>query len=120
MHLEEVKVAIDVLDQARVLRHQMNGSYPTTVHRWRLLPRLVVDVIGFEHRLGLVLPVLGFETTLDSLLAVAQYLGIGSIHSKCLVTGCWRLLNTCVSSNTDGHFELLVQTSPNKSRFFKD
>src|ERR1019366_3623157 len=89
----------------------MNGSYPTTVHRWRLLPHLVVDVAGFEHRPRLVLPVLGFETTLDSLLAVAQYLGIGSIHSKCLFVGCRRLLNTYVPSNIDGHFELLVQTS---------
>jgi hypothetical protein len=46
-----------------------------------------VDVAGLEHRPGLILPVLGSEPTLDSLLAVPQDLRICSIHLKCLFFG---------------------------------
>jgi hypothetical protein len=111
MHLQQVKVAIDVLHQTQPLHHQMHGSYPAAVHRRRPLRHLVVDVTGLEHRAGLVFPVLGFETTFDSLLAVAQDFGIPSIHSKWPFVGCCGLDNTCISTCIDGHFELSVQTS---------
>ena len=104
-------MAIDVLHQAQSLYHQVHGSYSATVHRRGPLRHLIVDVTGIEHRARLVFPVLGFETTFDSLLAVAQDFGIFSIHSKWPFVGCCGLDNTCISTPIDGHFELFVQTA---------
>ena len=111
MHLQQVQAAIDVVHQAQPLHHQVHGSYPAAAHRGSTLGHLEVDVTGFEHRAGLVFPVLDFETTFDSLLAVAQDFGIGSIHSKWPFVGCCSLDNTCISPPIDGHFELVVQTA---------
>jgi len=60
----------------------------------------------------LVLPVLGLESTLDSLLAITQDFTIGSIHSKWPFVGCFVCCSKHISTNIYGHFELFV--SPGK------
>jgi hypothetical protein len=111
MHFEQVKVAINVLYQAQPLHHQVHSSYPAEVRGGGSLRHFVVDVTGFEHRAGLVFPVLGFKTTFDSLLAVAQNFRISSIHLKWPFVGCYSLGRTYASPHTDSHLQLLVQTS---------
>ena len=98
LHLQQVKMAVDVLHQAQSLHHQVHGSHPAAVHRRRPLRHLGVDVAGLEHRAGLVFPVLGLETTFDSLLAVAQDFGIASIDSKWSFVDCCGLDNICIST----------------------
>jgi hypothetical protein len=41
-----------------------------------------MNVAGFEHRSRLVFPVLGRQSPLNSLLAVAEDFGVISVHSK--------------------------------------
>src|SRR5439155_24580808 len=90
------------------LHHQMYRSNPTAIHSLASIRHLVDNVTGTEHRPGLVLPVLGFEPTLDSVLAVPKDLWIGSVHSKWFF--CWLewFLIERISTNTDSHFELFV------------
>jgi hypothetical protein len=85
---EQLQVPVQVLDQAQTLHHQMQRSYPTAIHPLRSLRHLIDNVAGFEHGPGLILPVLGFEPTLDSVLAVAEDRWIVSIHSKWFFVGC--------------------------------
>ena len=110
MHFQELQAPVDVIHQAEPLYHQMHRSHTTTVHRPGPLRHLIVDITGFEHGSRLVLPVLGLQSTFDSLLAVPKDFGIASIHSKWPFVGCYVLGRTCVSPHIDGHFEFFVQT----------
>jgi hypothetical protein len=48
------------------------------------LGHLEMDVVAAEHRLGLLRPAtFCVQAARDSLLAVTQDFGIGSVHSKC-------------------------------------
>jgi hypothetical protein len=70
-----------------------------------------VDIAGLEHGTGLVVPVLGLEAALDSLLAIAEDFAVGSIHSKWPFIGCCGLDTTCILTNIYGHFELFLSGS---------
>src|SRR6266404_995454 len=108
MHLEQLQILIDVLHQAQALYHQVHRADATAVHRSRSLRHLVVDIAGLEHRLRLLLPVLGLESALDSLLAIAQDFAIGSIHSKWPFVGCFVCCGKRISTNIYRHFELFI------------
>ena len=85
---EQLQVPIQILHQPQTLHHQMYRSNPTAVHSLRSLRHLIDNVTGFEHRTGLIVPVLGFEPTLDSVLAIAEDPWVVSIHSKWPFVGC--------------------------------
>jgi hypothetical protein len=97
VHFEQMQVRINVLYQAQVLDQQMHRAHPSAVHGSGPFGHLVMDVTGPEHGPRLILPVLGLQPTLDSLLAIAK---------NC---GCCVLRRTCFSPHKDGHFELFVQ-----------
>jgi len=75
-------MAIDLIDQAHALGQQMNGSDPATINPLGSLGHFVVNVTGAEHGLGLLGPVLGGQTPLDSSLAIAESFAVSSAHSK--------------------------------------
>jgi hypothetical protein len=57
---------------------------PPQVIAWPRSRQFKVDVVAAQHRLGLLRPpAFCIQAARDSLLAVAQDLGIGSVHSKC-------------------------------------
>src|ERR1035438_3343571 len=89
MHFQQMKVLINVRHQTQVLHHQVHRSDSTTVHCRRSPCHLIVNVTSIEHRSRLVFPVLGFQSTFDSLLAVPKDFGIVSIHSKWPFVGCY-------------------------------
>jgi hypothetical protein len=67
-----------------------------------------MDIAGLQHRTALIFPVLGLESALDSLLAIAEDFAIRSIHSKWPFVGWCCLDTTCISTNIYGHFELFI------------
>jgi len=61
----------------------MHGSQSATTDRSGSLSHFIAHATGAEHRLGLIGPVLGRQSALNSGLAVAEDFGVGSFHSKC-------------------------------------
>ena len=108
MHFEQVQMVVDVPHQAQSLHHQMHRADTTTVHGRGSLRHFVVNVARPEHGTGLVLPGLGLEPPLDSLLAIPEDFAIGSIHSKWPFVGRCYLDNTRISTNIYRHFELFI------------
>jgi hypothetical protein len=70
-----------------------------------------MDVAGFEHRTGLVFPILGLQPALDSLLAITEDFAIGSIHSKGPFVGCCARCCKRISTNIYGHFEFFLSNA---------
>jgi hypothetical protein len=60
----------------------MHRSDATATDPLNALSHLIVNVTGLEHGPWLVFPILGRQSLFDSLLAVAEDLGILSFHSK--------------------------------------
>src|SRR5512139_1384296 len=90
----------------------MHRADATAVHRSGSLGHFVLNIAGLQHGARLIFPVLGLESTLDSLLAITEDFAIGSIHSKWPF--CW-LFFCCskhISTSIYGHFELFCL--PNK------
>jgi len=82
--LEQEQPLVDLLRQAELLDHQVHGPKPATVDRAALLGHLVVNIARSHHRLGLIAPrPFRVEAACNSLLAVADDLRVGSVHSKC-------------------------------------
>jgi hypothetical protein len=80
-----------------------------------------MDVAGRHDRLRLIAPAsLGIQPSLNSPLAVAQYLGVVSFHSKCCFLLGWLGLVTAIKPRIHQHFELLSPSCATKSRFFRD
>ncbi len=79
---EQMQVPVQVLHQSQALHHQMEGADTAAVDALNARGHFVNNVAGFEHRSRLVFPVLRCQPVLDSLLAVPQNLGVGSVHSK--------------------------------------
>src|SRR5207245_9995587 len=86
--IQQPQVTIQKPHQPQTLHHQMYRSNPTATHSLRSLRHLIDNVTGFEHRTRLIVPVLRFEPTLDSVLAIAEDLWVVSIHSKWPFVGC--------------------------------
>ncbi len=82
VHFEQLQVLIQILDQSQALHHQMHRSNPAAVHPLGSLSHLILNVAGLEHRPRLILPVLGLQAALNSVLAVTEDFGVASIHSK--------------------------------------
>jgi hypothetical protein len=87
---------VDFFHQPQALHHQMHGSNPTAIDRLHSLGHLIVNVAGIEHRVELLLPVLGRQPALDSVLAIPENLWVGSAHSKWPFVGCLLLSTTTV------------------------
>src|SRR5438034_6387021 len=79
---------INVLYQTQPLHQQVHRADAATVHRRGSLRHFIAEVARFEHGAGLLFPVLGLESALNSLLAIAKHFAIGSIHSKWPFVGC--------------------------------
>src|SRR5436309_14052663 len=83
----------------------MHGADATAVDAVDARCQLVMNVARFEHRSPLVLPVLGFQSAFDSLLAVPQDLGVISFHSKWPFVGGYVCCDKHISTSIYGHFE---------------
>jgi hypothetical protein len=109
MDFQELEVLIDILHQSQALNQEMHRADPTAIHGRSSLRHFVTYVAGLKHGAGLVVPVLGLKSALDSLLAIPKDLGIGSIHSKWPSVDYYVRSRTCFSPHIDGHFEFFVQ-----------
>ena len=90
MHLEQMQLLIDGLDQPRPAGqqvHRANASRPQPVGP---ATQLVVDVAGGQHGLFGRRPVPVAEPALDSALAIGYFFSFTLTHSKCLLAskGC--------------------------------
>ena len=83
MPLEHLDLLIEQVDEPNLLAHQMDGPDASTTRGLGLGGHLVVDVAAGQHGLVLRGPGTRFEPALNSLLAVAEDLGVFSAHSKC-------------------------------------
>ena len=83
MPLEHLDLLIQLIDQADALAKKMNSSDAPTTHGLGLLAHFIMDVAAREHRLVLFGPGTGLQAAGNSLLAVAEDLGVFSAHSKC-------------------------------------
>lgn len=81
--LEQVKVLVDLLLQAKPLREGMNNSQSPAACRVGAFGHLVMDIAPAEHRFGLITPVGRSQTSIDTGLAIAEDLGVLSVHSRC-------------------------------------
>src|ERR1700677_4738103 len=81
---EHMHPLIDLRDQPELLDHQMHRAYSTAVHSANPCGHVIMNVAGAHHRLGLIAPApIVIQATFNSLLAVADNLGVFSLHSKC-------------------------------------
>jgi hypothetical protein len=81
---EQVQPLIDLARQAQFLAHEVYGADAAAVGGPAPVGHFKMDVAAAEHRLGLRFPAaFCLQAARDSLLAVAQDFGVGSVHSKC-------------------------------------
>jgi hypothetical protein len=81
---EQVQPLINLARQAQFVAQQVEGPDAAAADRPASLGHLKMDVAAAEHRLGLLRPpAFCVQAARDSLLAVTQDFGIGSVHSKC-------------------------------------
>ena len=87
---EQVQPLINLASQAQLVAHEVYGPDAAAADRPAPLGHFKVDVAGAQHGLGLLRPAaFCVQAARDSLLAVTQDFGIGSVHSKCHFSSVW-------------------------------
>lgn len=89
MPFEQLEVLVEVRAQAQPLHQQMQDADAAATDRLPPPGQLVVKVAGLEHRPRLIGSLFGRQGAGDSVLAIAENLGVVSIHSKCPFLGVW-------------------------------
>src|SRR5688572_1230123 len=87
MPLQHVHPFIQIIHQPDLLAQEMDRSHSTASDRLGLVRHLIMDIAGGQHRLGLLGPEAGLEPAGNSVLAVAEDLGVASAHSKSCLFG---------------------------------
>ena len=120
MHLQDLDVPIDRLDQPRVPRQLMHDADAATLQSAHAVTVLVLDVTRGVHRRGLRRPRPGLQPLRDPLFATRQFVMSTCAHSKCPPVAERSGVGTVKLCYEVRHFELFVYTAEPQTRLYWD